>query len=381
MKIDIRDREAVGAIQAVDAALYLRAMAWEQKATVAGKSSTWTTTAGGEEFEALLPLNRGLADYALRMGDLLGVLAAAEKRSQWLVYRDLLTVTSDVIRIRIADPELMDGTLPIEEHAQIAQKVRDLMLAAACAATEHRAVWHKRKPAQAMDHVRRIRIGQSERGSYVVTVISRVTPLLHNAAEQMTFLEQEAPYERRVTQTLAESLRALHRAAEEAALTQQIASFDRAVSEGVNANLCDAVVGLWGGNETQRSLGFSFSWSPARPTSPEMPRSVSFSSDRIPVIQEAGRQMREREPLSEFELRGPVVKLERSEGASTGKATVVGLLEDRQARVTLELDDGQYHIAVRAHDQGHSVRTTGTLVREGRGFLLKNASTLSIDAE
>ena len=381
MKIEIRDAQAVSAIQPVDAALYLRANAWEQGATVAGRSSIWTRRCGDEEFEALLPLDRGLADYALRMGDLLGVLATAEKRSQGLVYRDLLTITSDVIRIRIADPELTDGTLPIEEHAQIAQKARDLMLAAACAATEHRPVWHKKKPTQAMDHVRSLRIGQSERGSYVLTVVSRVTPLLHSAGEQMVLSDIDAPYERKVTQTLAQSLQALHRAADEAALTQQIASFDQAVFQGVNANLCDAVVGLWGGGESQRNLGFSFSWSPARPAPPELQRAVNFSSDRIPVIREAGRQLREREPLPDFELRGPIVKLERGDGASTGKATIVGLLEERQGRVTVELDDTQYHVAVRAHGSGHSVRVTGTLAREGRGFVLRNASALAIDAD
>jgi hypothetical protein len=78
MKIEIRDAEAVSVIQPVYAALYLRANAWEQGATVAGRSSIWTRRCGDEEFEALLPLDRGLADYALRMGDLLSVLAIAE---------------------------------------------------------------------------------------------------------------------------------------------------------------------------------------------------------------------------------------------------------------------------------------------------------------
>lgn len=220
MNVDIRDAEAVRAIQPIDAVLYLRARGWTERHTDAGRSSTWTQTVSGEEFEVLLPLTATPRDYALRMGDLLGVLAVVERRSQWDVYGDLLKITSDVIRIRIADPELQDGTLPIEENAQIAQKARDLMLAAACATTEKRAVWHKRKPGQAMEHVRRMRIGQSERGSYVVTVLSRVTPQLQAAAGGQVF-EPETPYDRRVTQTLAHSLLALAGAAEQAALTQQ----------------------------------------------------------------------------------------------------------------------------------------------------------------
>lgn len=379
MNIEIRDSEALRTIRPVDAALYLQSRGWKQASSTPGVSSLWLIGSGADEFEVLLPMREDFRDYALRMGEMLHVLASAEKRSQSQIYRDLLTVTADVIRIRIADPELTDGTLPIEEHAQIAQRARDLVLAAACAATEARSVWHKRKPAQAMEHVRRVRIGQSERGSYVITVISRITPLLQ--AKQPSLFEADDPYERKVTQTLATSLKALDRATEQAALTREITAFENAVPEGVNANLCDAVVGLWGGDERQRSLEFTFSWSPTRPVPPESVQRVAFGSDRLPVIREAGRVMREREPFPEFELHGPVVKLERQDGSATGKVTVVGIVDDRPVRITVELDDTAYHRALQAHAQGQTVKAVGTLVKEGRGFVLKNPSHLTVEPE
>lgn len=379
MKVDIRDAGAMRAIQPVDAALYLRANGWAAPDAQLGQSANWRKKADGELFEALLPMDRGVKDYALRMGELLNVLAVAEKRSEWQVYRDLLTSTADVIRIRIADPDLNDGTLPIEEHAQIAQRARDLMLAAACAATETRPVWHSRKPGQALDHVRRVRIGQSEQGSYIVTVLSRVTPLLHGPNDQL--FESEPPYERRVTETLAQSLVALEGAAEKAALTQEIAAFDQAVPRGVNANLCDAVVGLWGGDEVRRDLEFSFSWSPTRPVAADAVRRIGISSDRVPMIREAGRQMRDRAPLLDFDLAGPVVKLERADGAATGKVTVVGIVEDRQVRVAVEMGDPQYHAAVQAHDQGKTLRLFGTLLKEGRSYTLRNPTHIAVEDE
>lgn len=379
MKVDIRDVQAVQAIRPVDAALYLRGRGWMAPYAPAARAVTWHATLDGEDYEVLLPLDIELGDYALRMGDLLATLAAFENRSQLEVYRDLLTITSDVIRIRIADPELEDGTLPIEEHAQIAQKARDLVLAAACASYEARPVWHKRKPGQAMEHVRRVRIGQSERGSYVVTVLSRVTPLLHGQKGEL--FETESPFERRVTETLAQSLVALERAAEQAALTQEMTAFDQAVPLGVNANLCDAVVGLWGGDEVQRNLDFSFSWSPTRPAAANAVRRVSISSDRIPVIREAGRQMRDRAPLPEFDLAGPVVKLERAENAPTGKVTIVGIVDDRQAKVVVQISEPDYPIAVQAHGEGRTLRMSGTLVKEGRGYLLRHPTDIAIADE
>lgn len=378
MKVDIRDVEAVRAVRPVDAAFYLRATGWLANEATANGGSLWVRTVHDQEFEALLPMDHELRDYALRMGDLLAVLAAAEGRSQSEVYGDLLTITSDVTRIRISDPDLTDGTLAIEEHAQIAQKARDLVLAAACAATERRAVWHMRKPSRATEHVRRVRIGQSERGSHVVTVVSRITPQLHTPEEAR--FEAEPPYERKVTQTLAESLLALDEAAGRAALTQQVASFDEAVSRGVNANLCDAVVGLWG-DDARRTLEFSFSWSPARPAKPDAIRRVSISSDRLPVIREAARLMREKAPLVDIELVGPVVKLDRPDGAATGRVTVARYADEGPRRVTLELGDPLYQMAVAAHHQRHTLHAGGTLVKDGRGFVLKEPRGVYVEAE
>ena len=365
MKVDIRDTEAVVALRPLEIASYLRASAWKQSDVKPGQYAVWIWE---DDVEAFLPLRTDTSDYALRMGDLLAVLAAVEKRSQWEIYSDLLRITSDIVRIRIADPELSDGTLPIEEHAQIAQKARDLMLAAACAAMEKRPVWHKRKPAGAMEHVRRVRIGQSERGSYIITVMTRVTPALKTNGQ---LFEPETPYDRRVTETLAQSLLALAGAAEQAALSQKMEAFDEAIALGVNSNLCDAVVGLWGGDEVQRNLEFSFSWSPTRPVAANEVARVNFTSDRVPLIREAGQLMRERAPLTDFELSGPVVRLERADGAAVGKVTVVGIVDDRQARVVLELGDPEYQMAVTAHGEGRTISVNGTLQREGRGYVLR----------
>lgn len=376
MKIDIRDVEAVRAIQPVDAALYLRAGGWGSVDSRDSRVAIWMKTVESEEYEVLLPMEPAVGDYALRMGELLQVLSVAENRSQNEVYRDLLSVSSDVIRIRIADPELSDGTIPIEEHAQIAQKARDMILAGACAATESRAVWHKRKPQQAIDHVRKVRIGQTERGSYVVTVLSRVPPELHGQFGKL--FETDTPYERRVTETLANSLVALNDAAQQAAVRQSMEAFDKAVALGVNSNLCEAVAGLWAGDETQRNLEISFSWAPARPMVANAVRKVLFSQDRLPIIREAARQLRERAPVPEFELMGPVLRLERAEGAATGTVTVIGLVDGHTVRIATELGDPAYHNAVQAHDQGKAIRMFGTLQKEGRGYSLRQPSEISV---
>lgn len=378
-KVDIRDVGALATLRPLEVAAYLKAKGWLAQPSAAA-SSVWTKAIADDEFEVVVPLDQSQRDFALRMGELLHTVAIAEGRSQGDVYSDLLTTYADVIRIRIDDPELSDGTLPIDTHAQAAQKVRDLLLAAACSALQRRAVWHRRKPTQAVDQVRKLRVGQTERGSYIITVISPVSPVLHSPDHGCLF-ESEPPYDRQVTQMLASSLATLADVSQQAALTQELSSFDESIQKGVSANLCDAVAGLWGDDDRNRNLEFTFSWSPARPVAAHVPSFVKITSERIPIIREASRLMKERSPYEDFELEGAVVKLERTEGQISGRVTVIGSVDGKPHRVLVELSDPQYQTAANAHLRQQPFHCIGTLVRQGRGYVLREPRDATTDAE
>jgi len=377
MIVEIRDIAAVKTLRPLEVATYLRSSGWTQRSP-SKEASTWTRTVGDMEYEAVVPLHQDFRDYGLRMAELLRTVASAEGRTQIQTFKDLLSTFADVIRIRIDDPESRDGTLSLESNSIVAQKARDLMMAAACSATEHRAVWHSRKPAQAIEHLRKVRVGQSERGSYILTVITRVDPALQSPKNGQLF-EADAPFERQVTQTLAESLSALDIASSTAALTGEFASFEESVNLGVSANLCDAVAGLGGDQVGDRQLEFLFSWSPGRPLGREIRSRIKFSPDQIPVIKEAARLIRERAPVGDFELEGAVVKLDRAPAQAVGRVTIIGNVDGKPKRVSLELSDSDYHLAVQAHDQEIALKCTGTLVREGRAYRLQEPRDVVVE--
>jgi hypothetical protein len=83
----------------------------------------------------------------------------------------------------------------------------------------------------------------------------------------------------------------------------------------------------------------------------------------------------------DFELRGPVVNLERGEGAEVGKVTIMGLADGRQTRAALEFPDPDFQLVVQAHDRGRSVRCYGTLNRAGRSFVIHEAREPAIENE
>jgi len=94
MKVEIRDAEAVRKIHWLAAVNYLRARSWKEDPTAPKRAPLWHLTVDGEEYEVLMPTSKKIPDYALRMGDMLQVLAAAEQRSQLDIYQDLMAATA-----------------------------------------------------------------------------------------------------------------------------------------------------------------------------------------------------------------------------------------------------------------------------------------------
>jgi len=382
MNARITDAIALSALRSLEVVSYLRSNGWTKSREKAGNWSTWLhADQEGEEFEITVPLNHQFRDFAARMGDVLQVLEVFEGRSQIQIFQDLLVTGADVMRLRLTDAELADASVPLDEGATFIQKAKDLVLAAACAAVNPRMYYSSRKSTQATDYIRGARLGQTEPGSFVITIISPVPPSLAGPTGQL--FELEEPYERRVTQMLAGALNSVRQAAEDAAATGKVDSFVRAVPRGVSANLCDALAGMGSFTEGCRALEIQFSWSRNRPlaSDAQVPSKILFNTDVFPVLRQAAVYLKESSPREEFEIRGSVVKLERPEGADIGKATIHGLIDDQPRKVVVELRDADYHEAVTAHDQARFVRCSGVLVREGRGFRLLEPYDFTIEKD
>jgi hypothetical protein len=232
-----------------------------------------------------------------------------------------------------------------------------------------------------MDYLRQVRMGQTEQGSYVLTMLSPVPPELKAAQEQEELpgiIEPVEPYERRVIRTLVTALGALDEAARVAAMSGDMAPFTAAVRRGVSANLCDAVVGL-SKVSPGAAVDIQVSWSRTRPI--EMPTRMLLGSDSMPIIEEAARQFREKTPIEDFDVEGFVTGLDRGPSAVEGDITVEGIVNDHIRRIIIRLGEDTYSNAVRAHDNRLKVKCTGELVKEGRGHRLQSPRHFEVIAD
>ena len=370
MKATVRDKGSLTALRPLEVAGYLRATGWREERRLGDKGVLWLfRDAENREFEALLPLERSLRDFPARMAEVLLALEEVEQRSQLEILTDLQTVAADLIRLKVQGSDASDSTILLEDGVRIVENARDMMMSAACAALQPREVFPARKPTRAVDYMRHLRLGQTEGGSYVVTILSRVPPTLE-AGLSPNHLEE--PFERRVLTTLAGALGAIKSAVEGAVSSGGLGMFREAVAKGVSANLCDALAEILGGDEPTRDAQLRFSWSKSRPAQDMPPADIRFPADAGPILSEVARLFRETAPYEDFEVIGPVIRLDRPEGSPVGSVTVLGFVDNQPRRINIQLDQDAYALAIEAHRQEIPLRCEGELVKEGRSFVLRN---------
>lgn len=378
MRATIRDQETLRSIRPLELFSYLRNQGWHHVAELDDRSALWErqgAAAQEDPEEVTLPLRQDLGDFALRVSEVLRVLERVEQRSQVEILSDLMTSSSDLIRLRAFSADHGTSSIPLEHGVVFVEKARELVLAAACAAIDPRAYFATRKPAQANEYLGRVRMGQTERGSFVLTILSPVPPALRAADPNATIPVE--PFERRVISTLAQALNAARTAAQRAAVTGDLQPFREAIQLGVSANFCDALAGL-GEVSAADGVEVAISWSRSRPLANFIPGRVRFSPDMVPILQEASRVFKETEPREAFEIRGFVIDLHRDEGSPVGRVVVSGLIDGDVRKVAIDLSEPEYSIALEAHRDERRMRCVGDLVKHGRSYRLLNARNLAL---
>ncbi len=375
MNVTIRDRTVHDAPNPANVAAYLATTGWNLSKSRPGHSSLWHTTFEGDSVELLLPLNPQFKDYVERMAETVPLIAAIEKRSQLEVLSDIQTTNADVVRIRYRYASAHDGSIPLDRGESIVQKTRELLMAGACAVLSKRPYFFSSKSQQARDYVQRLRLGQSERGSYVLKVLSPVLPELKPSQIPLPgmAIDPEPPYERLALTQLSKALSSLRNAADEAMTSFEMAVFDRAIQDGVSANLCSALVGIGGPTpQTGDELSIAFSWARSRPAEPSIAHEIVFPCELFPVISEAARIYKGSDTTEETEIRGVIValKTEQSEGPVSGPVTVRDVTTDRPRKVIVQLDERLHQRAVQAYDRRDEVSCRGVITRSGSNFTM-----------
>ena len=369
MNANISDRNVLLAVSPMALSAYARAAGWAKVETYGEHSDVY---AGQSLPEIIIPRTHQLGDYAAVVARLIGIFARVAEVGEATLYNDLITADRDVIRARATDVA-GDGTVDLGSGVKMVRAARDLVLAIACSLSGWRAFYRTGANREANNFLRRMRMGQTEHGSFVVTLL---TPTILPLDQDILSPDHEIDTTittRRVTLRLAQALTAA-RGAVEIASGGDANAFSQAVTRGVSANLCEALVDLI---EPFPALDISITW--ARTYRMSTPRqTVSFTGDDVPILRAAAQSFRSRESQPDVRLTGSVRILRRDESERVGTVTIRASVNGGLQSVTATLTQSDYDRAVQAHAERWPVVVAGDLERSGQRWHLHYPRILEV---
>jgi hypothetical protein len=370
------DRHAIRALNPRAVVGYLRSRGWDKKRDFGPNAAVFGTSVDGIDYELLVPIAQQAPDYAQVMEVMLQDLIKVEDRSPYELVSDLSMAAFDVIRVRSPDADDI-GSIRLAAGIELHEHARDMVLYAANAAASKkpRAAWRGRRAEEVDDYLNALRLGQSQRGSFVISLLSPwdFTPAAEREQMDLGFIE---PFGRRATKMLGRALEAIKSALQQSATEGVQKPFQAVVKDGVSANLCQALAQIARDGE---GADVSIRWSLTQPDSGEP--TLRLVREDAQSLTEAAHRLAEVEPLSAIPVQGHITNLKEEQRAYDGMTTIDALVEGRMRRVfvTFAKDDVRTRDAlIDAFKHRKRISFTGELIREGRRLRLENPRDLAV---
>ena len=372
MSLRVVSADSLRAISPASLSAYARLRGWEKAEPYGAHSDVYVAT---DLPEVILPRTQRLADYADVAARLIQIFAQAVDVDESELLRELTIADRDAIRVRASG----DHTVTVTDGLALIAGAKDMISAAARSLFEPRAAYQGRPAKEVVEYLKRVRLGDVEQGSFVVTLLppavpptvdglqlppgrERISGTHHNSDE---WLENE-PIERRTTWQLADALGATRDAMAET-IGGGGDAFGNAISRGTSANLCKALADMTAPFE---ALDLSLTWALTRPT-PTADTLVrfEFTHEDSCVLREAARVLRERSVQTNVRLIATVEGLKRQ-----GREVALRTQLDGGARaVVAHLTRRDYERAIDLHKTNAEVEMEGDLECSGHRRSLLNA--------
>lgn len=388
MRAQITDSSVFSSVDPNALFSYLLANGWTEVRRIENELITLRKlNQNGKSYLVWAPMSDEYVDYVPMVAKAIRVISEAENKSEIQLLDDIETAAvGDVLELKTYDVlNVHSHTLPLADGIDLLNKARRLAVAGASSAIDKKPV-HARRPYQRVSSfVEKLRLGQTERGSYLVRLISPVQRTLSEGSSQPVLNDtlQAPPFSRRAMIGLIQGLKALKDVAESNQRKRQFQfnEYLEAVSRGVSANLCEAILYTEETGEAYRHpLEVGITWSYALPGDETLPSElIRFEPPLFPYITEAAEEFRRRNP-EYVVLEGYVKILERDVENSDGSGSIrlITTIDGSSRTVRMQLGPEDYDLAIEAHKEGSLVSVAGILEVRGVFRRLQNPTGFQI---
>ncbi len=313
---------------------------------------------GDKEEEIVVPNDLNFADYSVRILDVIHSLSKFENRNLNDIIEDLLTFSSDILRIKISGGNVGSGKISFLDEMTIKDGLKKVLSSAACQVLDPKPFYKKLHRTEAEQLLRNCQLGQPEQGSYIIKFYF---PVLDAPGASM---EKNKPFARQVAEHFMISLKNIVSAIQEE-------NFQ--LIPKLNANLCFGLVEMPG--DSRVDLNFQMSWSEEIPTNINTPREVIVYNNYMPAISKIGEVLRPQEGSTESDFIGKISTLSGSEneqGTIEGDVILSLFVDEDIKKAKALLPSKFYSEACDAHKKGNYVKVSGLLREKPRMSLLEN---------
>ena len=373
-----------GKLSPIDTSKYLRDLGWNEIPTKMNQIKVFQLENQYGFFQINMPMERTLSDYKRAMFRAVETIAQSSQKNIEQVILELLNPLCDILRLKIEEKNTETGSLFIEDAISLYNNAKKLLTATAMDIVSPRLIHSGRPTSHIVDFIERCKFGQTEIGSYVVSIVCPFVKInLNDKMEQLSlFSEEEVCAEsltRKVVNKLILSVATIKNAAGQGNL-EEVINQNAEANTFISASFLEALSGINIYRENS-SLDITVKYAPTIKTNTISNTSVSVNHDHfypIDALVNKLKRVQETEKIYVGLIKAldapPDLKVRKH-----GTVTIVYLNADGKnatAKVTLLKND--YDEAIKAHTEGRHVRLIGSISGRSSGKKIIECSFFEI---
>nr|WP_295872051.1 hypothetical protein [uncultured Chitinophaga sp.] len=364
---------------------YLLMRGWHKRNTNIEDVVVITSPNDNPNFDILLPLTRSYADYNALIYEALNKASKYEQRDIIHIINDLIVPPADTVRFQVDNEDTTNGIIPLKSGFELLESARKSLLAAACDLVSpepfHPRMGHK-EAAQFIDSCY---LGQSERGSYITSIVCpfiKVTEV--EAPVQLSLFSSEqdlnSSFTRDVTSSLMKKIQRVKRCIE----TGDDSPIVRPQSsqEIVSANLLESIVEMNEFTNNSRII-ISTTWAPMIKMPKDIESKIEITNDYIAPLKSIIDKIRPEIMENAGEYVGKINQIKAHpeiKDRTSGEVTFVFIGDaDKAVVAKFILAGGELTEAMRAFENGRNIMVSGNLKASGRQRTIDVAGFRVID--
>ena len=313
--------------------------------------------------QVTIPLDKKLRDYKNAMYDAVCKIAYVEKKSVEQLMLYLLNPNTDILKIRLDKKEVESGNIMFDDAIQLFDNAKKLIAATALDVINPKKIHYGRIDEPVQKFLSQCRFGQTEIGSYVVSVICPFLdfPKTEGYKKLNAFFDEEQyaySLTREVINRLMTNVATIKQKIDDGNL-ESLANDNSPIS----SNFYEALSGLSMDTE-DTTVEFMAEWSPTVQSNRCQYNRISVTNDYYEPIKTIISKIKEC-TNERTEIVGKIKELKAApviDNREHGTIIVVYVGDNARAKsVTVKLDREDYDKAVAAHQHGKAVKVVGDL--------------------